>query len=126
MTIPLHWKQAVCLAVRLLFALAAFGFSNGVIVGANAVAMKVLAALALVAAVGMGAIWALGLRKTARESLHPSKRVWWMPLRPVHSVLYAAFALMVFFSSAPHHAYSALLADTGVGLGAFVTKNALG
>lgn len=118
----LHPAQVACLLVRLSVAFAAFCVSNGVIVRANMGALKALAVVLLVPATAFAVMWAFGLRRTAWESLDPSKKVWWNDLRPVHAALYLVFSLMVLSSTMPRHAHAALFADVGVGLGAMMVR----
>jgi cytochrome bd-type quinol oxidase subunit 2 len=123
MTRFLHPYQALCLFVRLLIGLAAFCVSNGVIVAKNLVALKILAVLLLIPAVVMASLWIFGIRQYAKESLDVDNRTWWNSLRPVHAMLLALFSVLALFSHVPQHAYVALIADVGVGLGAFVERN---
>jgi uncharacterized membrane protein YfbV (UPF0208 family) len=116
--------QALCILARLLVAFAAFCVSNGVLVARNHRAAVIMAAVLLIPALVMLALWALGARGRAFESLDPSGRTWWNSLRPVHAALIATFSALTLLSPMPQHAYAALVADAGVGLGAFVTRNA--
>lgn len=119
----LHPLQTLCILVRLLIAFAAFCVSNGVLVSRNRRAAVILAILMLVPATVMLALWATGLRRRAVESLDPDGRTWWNSLRPVHAALIATFSALTLVSPMPQHAYAALVADAGVGLGAFITRN---
>lgn len=119
----LHPYQALCLLTRLMIAFAAFCVSNGVLVAKRERVAVLMAVALLVPAIVMLALWAFGLRKQAAESIDPEGRAWWDPLRPVHAALIATFSVLTLASPVPQHAYAALIADVGVGLGAFVTRN---
>lgn len=79
--------------------------------------LKVMAALAAVVAVGFTAIYFGGLRPTGPETGgHP---IWWNSLRPVHALLYAAFAYFAWFGHR-RLAWSTLLLDVSIGLAGFM------
>lgn len=75
---------------------------------------------ALVVAAGFTAIHVMGWRRTGLEV--GGGRIWWDALRPVHAALWALFGVMA-MASVPQ-AWSVLLADTLLGLTAFVLHHA--
>ena len=83
-------------------------------------ALPWMGAAALVVAAGFAAIHVMGWRRTGAEV--GGGRIWWDALRPVHAALWALFAVMA-LASAPQ-AWSVLLADTLLGLTAFVLHHA--
>jgi hypothetical protein len=61
-------------------------------------------------------IWANGLRKTGPETF--GERIWWNDLRPLHSLLYALFAVLAFRGN--ENAWKVLLLDVIIGFSAWV------
>ena len=81
------------------------------------VGLKVMAALAAVIAVGFTAIYFGRLRPTGAET--GGQPIWWNSLRPVHALLYAAFAYFAWFGHR-RLAWSTLLLDVAIGLVSFL------
>jgi hypothetical protein len=82
------------------------------------VVLTPLGIAALVISIGFMSIWAFGLRKTGAEV--GGEIIWWNNLRPVHSILWALFA--VFALSGDRRAWIILLCDTLLGLTAWTLK----
>ena len=78
--------------------------------------LKPMALVAAAISIGFMYIWANGLRKTGAETF--GEKIWWNDLRPVHSVLYAVFAVMAYNGS--ENAWKVLLLDVTIGFGAWV------
>lgn len=77
--------------------------------------LKYMGILAIGISIGFMYIWANGLRKTGPETF--GDKIWWNDLRPVHSVLYAVFAVMALRGD--ENAWKVLLADVTIGFGAW-------
>lgn len=82
------------------------------------VVLKPLGIAALVISIGFMTIWAFGLRKTGVEV--GGQPIWWNHLRPVHSLLWALFA--VFALNGDRRAWMILLIDTLLGLSVWSLK----
>jgi hypothetical protein len=61
-------------------------------------------------------IWVNGLRKTGPETF--GDPIWWNDLRPLHSLLYAIFAVLALNGN--EHAWKVLLLDVIIGFSAWV------
>jgi hypothetical protein len=72
--------------------------------------------LALVIGIGFLSIYFLGLRKTGIEV--GGEKIWWDNWRPVHGLLFLAFAYMAHNNN--KNAWKVLLADTLLGLSLFL------
>jgi hypothetical protein len=96
----------VCIGLRLLLAYWALTVSVQM--------LKWMGIAALGPATGFAIIWLLGLRRTGAET--GGNAIWWDSLRPVHSVLYFAFAGMAI--SGNRNAGYVLLADALLGTSA--------
>jgi hypothetical protein len=77
--------------------------------------LKPMAFLAAAISFGFMYIWANGLRKTGPETF--GDKIWWNDLRPVHSALYAVFAVMAYNGS--ENAWKVLLLDVTIGFSAW-------
>jgi hypothetical protein len=71
--------------------------------------------LAILVSIGFLYIFATGARKTGAEVF--GDRIWWNALRPLHALLFTAFAVAVVLR--PTAAYAILLADLIIGVTAF-------
>ena len=104
---PLRFAFLACLAVRAaLAALAKF---------APARVLPYLGAAALLPATCFLVIYAFGLRKTGAEVA--GGRIWWNDLRPLHALLYYAFAALALRRHP--YAWVPLALDVAVGAAAF-------
>lgn len=122
----LHPLQFACIFVRTCLAAVAFYIAN---VAQNARLLRLMAILLLIPAIVMFGLWAFGARQNALESLERGGRTWWNDMRPVHALLYFGFSALVLSSPSHHHltspqehAYALLLADAGIGAGAFLAS----
>ena len=79
--------------------------------------LKVMGALAAVIATGFAVIHTGGLRKSGPET--GGEPIWWDSLRPVHAILYAAFAYTAWVGER-QVAWRVLLLDVVIGLVSFV------
>jgi hypothetical protein len=77
--------------------------------------LKYLGYLALIPAVGFIYIYLTGSRKTGAEVF--GEKIWWNDLRPVHSILYFAFAYNAIIGNSQSWIY--LLVDVLIGLMSF-------
>ena len=102
-----------CIGVRSLFVYLAYAASPTI--------LPYYGYAALLPAIGFAAIYAFGLRKTGLEV--GGERIWWNHLRPIHAALYGAFAAAA-IAKQPL-AWIFLLADVGLGLGAWTVHNFL-
>jgi len=80
-----------------------------------------MALVSIVISIGFFYIWANGLRKTGPETF--GEPIWWNDLRPVHSALYAIFAMLALREETQRHAWTVLLADVVIGLCAWIHHN---
>jgi hypothetical protein len=96
-----------CIGVRSLFVYLAYAVSPTI--------LSYLGALALLLAIGFITIYVFGLRKTGLEV--GGEAIWWNDLRPVHALLYGAFAAAAIAKK--QWAWMILLADVVLGLGAW-------
>lgn len=103
-----------CIGMRSLFAYAAKVASVGV--------LRIMGWLALIPAVGFLYIFVTGSRKTGAEVF--GEKIWWNSLRPIHSVMYFAFALLA-ISGLRGIAWKVLAADVVLGLSAFLVNKYL-
>lgn len=103
-----------CIGMRSLFAYAAKVASVGV--------LRIMGWLALIPAVGFLYIFVTGSRKTGAEVF--GEKIWWNSLRPIHSVMYFAFALLA-ISGLHGIAWKVLAADVVLGLSAFLVNKYL-
>ena len=78
--------------------------------------LKPMAILAACISFGFMYIWANGLRKTGPETF--GDPIWWNDLRPIHSLLYAIFAVMAYNGN--ENAWKVLLLDVTFGFGVWV------
>ena len=102
-----------CIGVRSLFAYVAKVASVGV--------LRVMGWLALIPAVGFMYIFVSGSRKTGAEVF--GEKIWWNSLRPVHAVMYFAFAWLA-INGMRGIAWKVLAADVVLGLSAFAANRA--
>ena len=102
-----------CIGVRSLFAYVAKVASVGV--------LRVMGWLALIPAVGFMYIFMTGARKTGAEVF--GEKIWWNSLRPVHAVMYFAFAWLA-INGMRGMAWKVLAADVVLGLSAFAANRA--
>lgn len=100
-----------CIGLRSLFAYAARVASVGV--------LRVMGWLALIPAVGFVYIFVTGARKTGVEVF--GEKIWWNSLRPLHAVLYFAFAWLA-INGMRGMAWKVLAADVVLGLVAFTAN----
>jgi hypothetical protein len=77
---------------------------------------KPVALLAVCISFGFMYIWVNGLRKTGPETF--GDPIWWNDLRPLHSLLYAIFAVLALNGN--EHAWKVLLLDVIIGFSAWV------
>lgn len=106
----------------LLFLIGCIGVRSILVYIAYAVPPTILPYLgyiALLPALGFAIIYAFGLRKTGLEV--GGERIWWNDLRPVHALLYGAFAVAAI--TGQRWAWAILLADVILGLGAWTTHH---
>jgi hypothetical protein len=80
--------------------------------------LKAMALAAICISAGFLYIWSNGLRKTGPETF--GDPIWWNDLRPVHSALYAIFAVLAFGEETQRHAWTVLLADVAIGFAAWI------
>lgn len=102
-----------CIGMRSLFAYAASVASVGV--------LRVMGWLALLPAIGFMYIFVSGARRTGAEVF--GEKIWWNSLRPLHAVLYFAFAWLA-INGMSGMAWKVLAADVVLGLGAFLANRA--
>ena len=76
--------------------------------------------LALLPAIGFMYIFVTGARRTGAEVF--GAKIWWNSLRPIHSLLYFAFAYTAIRGNRKD-AWKFLAADVTLGLLAFTTKH---
>lgn len=98
---------AVCLVVRLAFAVVAKVASQQL--------LRVLGVLAIVPAIRFMYIYYTG--SNPRGAIFGEK-AWWDSLRPLHGAMYGLFAVMAIVGY--RHAWLVLLADAMIGAAAFV------
>ena len=79
--------------------------------------LRVMAVLAAAVALGFALIYVGGLRPTGAET--GGQPIWWNSLRPVHALLYAAFAYFA-WTGQRRPAWIVLLVDVVVGLTSFM------
>ena len=77
--------------------------------------LNAMAVMAILVSVAFMTIFLTGSRKTGPEVF--GDKIWWNSLRPVHSLLYLAFAIAAVY--VPTQAYIPLLLDVIIGLVAF-------
>ena len=77
-----------------------------------------MALIAICISVGFLYIWSNGLRKTGPETF--GDPIWWNDLRPIHSALYAIFAMLALNEFTKDHAWTILLMDVTIGLSAWI------
>jgi hypothetical protein len=102
-----------CIGMRSLFAYAAKVTSVGW--------LRVMGWLALIPAVGLMYIYLTGARKTGAEVF--GEKIWWNSLRPVHALMYFAFAWLA-INGVRGMAWKVLAADVVMGLSAFAVNRA--
>jgi hypothetical protein len=83
--------------------------------------LKAMGASALIPAAGLLVLFFGGYRKTGWET--EGRPIWWNALRPVHALLFIAFAICTFLSSAYRLAWAPLLVDALLGLGAWLVHH---
>ena len=98
-----------CIPSRLLFAYIA---KTG-----SLIVKKILAIVAFFIASGFLFIYVSDIRKTGLET--GGEPIWWNQLRPLHSIFYYFFALMVFFINA-NDAWTVIAFDTLIGFVSFI------
>jgi drug/metabolite transporter (DMT)-like permease len=118
----MHAKRAAiflvgCIGARLLLVLLAYHLARR-----EPRALRAMALVAIAVSIGFFFIWSNGLRKTGPETF--GEPIWWNDLRPVHSALYAVFAVLAFREETQRHAWAVLLADVAIGLWAWGRHNA--
>jgi hypothetical protein len=84
---------------------------------ANAYYLKWLGVLALLPAIGFALIYIGGLRSSGAEVF--GAPIWWNSLRPIHSILYFAFAYNAINGN--KNSWKYLLVDVLLGFSAFIT-----
>ena len=82
--------------------------------------LKAMAVLASAAALGFAVIYFGGLRQTGAET--GGQPIWWNSLRPVHALMYAAFAYFA-WTGQRRPAWIILLVDLVVGLASFTYQH---
>jgi hypothetical protein len=83
---------------------------------------SIIAAIALIPAIGFMYIYLTDGRKTGPEVF--GQRIWWNHMRPIHAMLYFAFAILA-YKKEPK-AWIALAIDVVVGLSAFAYNRIYG
>jgi hypothetical protein len=78
--------------------------------------LPIMGVIALLPAIGFSYLFITGGRKTGREVF--GEKIWWNVLRPVHALLYFAFAFAAI--SKKNWSWLILLLDVIIGLMAFV------
>lgn len=102
-----------CIGTRLFFTYMAKN--------SNLRVLKYMGYLALLPAIGFMYLYLTGSRKTGAEVF--GGQIWWDSLRPIHSVLYFAFAYNAI--NANKNAWIILLADVLFGLASFLVHHFL-
>jgi hypothetical protein len=102
-----------CIGLRSLFAYVAKIANIGL--------LRVMGWLALIPAVGFMYIHLTGARKTGAEVF--GEKIWWNSLRPVHALMYFAFAWLA-ITGVRGMAWKVLAADVMLGLSAFAANRA--
>jgi hypothetical protein len=102
-----------CIGIRSLFVYIAANSSKTVLAS--------LGYLALLPAFGFIYIYATGSRKTGPEVF--GDKIWWNNLRPIHGLLYGAFAIAAITGQS--YAWGFLLADVLLGLTSFLLHHFL-
>jgi hypothetical protein len=82
----------------------------------NVAYLPYLGYLALLPALGFAYIYLSGSRQTGPEVF--GEKIWWNNLRPVHAMLYGAFAVSAIYSK--EYSWMFLLADVTIGLSGFL------
>lgn len=82
--------------------------------------LKYMAIPALAISIGFASIFIFKLRDTGREVL--GQKIWWDNLRPIHSILWGAFAYNAFIGNKDAWIY--LFIDTIFGLISFIIFHA--
>jgi hypothetical protein len=82
---------------------------------ATSIHLQMMGAVAMFIAAGFTYIWLTNSRKTGAEVF--GAPIWWNSLRPIHALLWGAFAVLALFEV--RWAWMILLFDTLFGLGAF-------
>ena len=103
-----------CIFIRSLFV--------GIAKSVHVKHLKYLGYLALLPALGFMYIYLTGSRKTGLETF--GEKIWWNNLRPVHSILYIAFAYNAIIGN--KHAWVFLAADVFIGFFGFVLHHLCG
>ena len=96
-----------CIGIRILFVVAAKKLDPNIVQYAGI--------LAVIVAISWVLINRFGLRKTGREA---GGEIWWDNIRPIHAIMYSAFAILAFTKN--EHAWVPLAIDVLIGLGAFL------
>ncbi len=97
-----------CIGTRIALAYVAFANRH------DSRTLRCLGIAALVPALGFLVLAATGWRRTGRESSAPGREIWWSALRPVHGLLWLAFAAAALLGRPD--AWTALAADVTLGL----------
>ena len=106
----------------LLFLIGCMGTRAAIALYAKYAPVSILSAMgyiALLPAIGFTIIYVSGIRKTGAEVF--GERIWWNDLRPLHALLYFAFAYMAI--NGYKNAWLALAVDVVIGLIAFMTHH---
>jgi len=98
-----------CIGARLLLVILAYHLARS-----KSHWLKAMALAAILISAAFFYIWSNGLRKTGPETF--GDPIWWNDLRPVHSALYAIFAILALREDTQRHAWIILLADVSIGL----------
>lgn len=113
MALTLHQRMALflvgCIGTRALLVLLAAKVPLA--------ALRVMGVMGAVIAAGFAIIYMGKLRRTGAET--GGQLIWWDSLRPVHALLYAAFAYFA-LTGDRRKAWVTLLIDVIIGLAAFV------
>jgi len=97
-----------CITTRILFVIIAFKI--------NKKYLPFIGYFALIPAIMFMYLYLFNLRKIGNETF--GDKIWWMNLRPIHSMLYFIFAYMAINQN--QNAYKPLLIDVSIGLISFL------
>ena len=101
----------LCIPTRILFTMLAKTLKGK--------QLKLLALVATIISFGFMYIYVTGIRKTGAETMNAP--IWWNNLRPIHSLLYATFAILAFLDKENSHIPLAI--DVVIGFSSFVTEH---
>ncbi len=88
---------------------------------ASSASLRIMGYLALIPVIGWFYIIFIGERERGAEVF--GEKIWWKSLRPVHMILWATFAYLAI--NGYRYAWTVLLADTIIGLVAFLSYRGL-